>query len=485
MQYQIEGVMWLQRQYQTSANCILADAAGLGKTLQLVTFLRCSLLEQSDAAVAAAAAARASPSNAQQLQQQQHQQQQQQYKPALIVVPDADIAKWEHQLALYLPDVNTVSYTGCARSRELVLLYELLYATDAAATTTAAAVSANNSSSSSSSSGSANAELIAAVTSANRLKCHILLTSHSVAKSDAPLLQGLQWGQLIVVVPPAQSSTTATACDSETSVLAAVAKQFTVVQAPHKVLAVTPALQADPQQPQQLQQQQPQLLGYISGSVSKHVLTFLGQYSAAAAAVALEAAVADAAAARVDTTTEAAAAVAAIADTQQNLQRVQQQCTLARTDSTLHSSSVSAVPWQCVRRCELLVRVALTAEQQRAYRGILVQNSAVLAGSESSSVGARTVAVQLIHACAHPAAVAGSNSSSSRSGSSAAEAFALDDAQQQQQQLQLQNGNSSSNSSSSSSASSGGKLQLVQSMLTRLLASKGDRVLLFSQFPDM
>jgi SNF2 family DNA or RNA helicase len=107
------------------------------------------LIEQSDAAVAAAAAARHSPSNA---------QQQQQYQPALIVVPDADVAKWEAQLALYLPDVNTVSYTGCARSRELILQHELLHAADAAAVSTSA-------------------------TAPSRLKCHVLLTSHSVAES--------------------------------------------------------------------------------------------------------------------------------------------------------------------------------------------------------------------------------------------------------------------------------------------------------------
>jgi SNF2 family DNA or RNA helicase len=153
------------------------------------------------------------------------------------------------------------------------------------------------------------------------------------------------------------------------------------------------------------------------------------------------------------------------------------------------------VTWQSVRRSELLVRVALTAEQQRAYSSILAQNSVVLAGGDSSPVGERTrsVALQLIHACAHPAAVADSSGGSSSSGSgsgtaatgaaasTSAEAFALDDAQQLQQLQQLQSGSSSSNSNASSS----GKLQLVHSMLIRLLKSKGDRVLLFSQFPDM
>jgi hypothetical protein len=245
------------------------------------------------------------------------------------------------------------------------------------------------------------------------------------------------------------------------------------VQARHKVLAVTPAVQQQ-QQHSQLQLQQQQLV-YNAIGVSKHVLTFLGQHAAAAAAVAFEAT-----AARVDSTVSAAA-------TQQSLVQVLQRCTLARTSSS-SSSTTSAVTWQSVRRSELLVRVALTAEQQRAYSSILVQNSAVLAGGECSSAGERTrsVALQLIHACAHPAAVADSSGSSSSSGSgtalngaaasTVAEAFALDDAQQLQQ---LHNG------SSNSSVSSSGKLQLVQSMLIRLLKSKGDRVLLFSQFPDM
>jgi hypothetical protein len=188
------------------------------------------LIEQSDAAVTAAAAARHSPSNA----QQQQQQQQQQYKPALIVVPDADVAKWEAQLALYLPDVNTVSYTGCARSRELILQHELLHAADAAAVSTSA-------------------------TAPSRLRCHVLLTSHSVAKSDAPLLHNVHWGELIVVAPAQRgtASPTAGGTDIESSnAVAAVAKQFILVQARHKVLAVTPVVQQHYHHQQQQQQQQ-------------------------------------------------------------------------------------------------------------------------------------------------------------------------------------------------------------------------------------
>ncbi|KAJ3181310.1 hypothetical protein HDU85_003619 [Gaertneriomyces sp. JEL0708] len=95
-EYQIEGVNWLYTNFILSQSCILADQPGLGKTIQIITFLSVLYHDHS-------------------------------IYPHLIVVPASTVSNWEREFQKWAPDLRVVAYSGATEAqREYIRDYELL-----------------------------------------------------------------------------------------------------------------------------------------------------------------------------------------------------------------------------------------------------------------------------------------------------------------------------------------------------------------------
>lgn len=87
-EHHISSVKWLYYSWCKSLNCILADESGLGKMIQIITFLG---LLQFKLNVTG---------------------------PFLIVTPFSRLIKWDYEFARNLPDMNVFVYEGDPKSRE-------------------------------------------------------------------------------------------------------------------------------------------------------------------------------------------------------------------------------------------------------------------------------------------------------------------------------------------------------------------------------
>ncbi|KAI6007186.1 SNF2 family N-terminal domain-containing protein [Pisolithus albus] len=96
MKFQIDGLNWLCDNWWIRQPCILADEMGLGKTVQIVTFLG-RLIGEFKAA------------------------------PALVVVPNSTITNWVREFSRWAPRLRVVPFYGEAKSREVVIRYELFH----------------------------------------------------------------------------------------------------------------------------------------------------------------------------------------------------------------------------------------------------------------------------------------------------------------------------------------------------------------------
>ncbi|KAL4070788.1 hypothetical protein J3A83DRAFT_4245468 [Scleroderma citrinum] len=96
MKFQIDGLNWLCDNWWIHQPCILADEMGLGKTVQIVTFLG-MVIGKFKAA------------------------------PALVVVPNSTITNWVREFSRWAPMLRVVPYHGEAKSREVVIKYELFH----------------------------------------------------------------------------------------------------------------------------------------------------------------------------------------------------------------------------------------------------------------------------------------------------------------------------------------------------------------------
>ncbi|KAH7881752.1 SNF2 family N-terminal domain-containing protein [Phlebopus sp. FC_14] len=98
MKFQIDGFNWLCDNWWNHQQCILADEMGLGKTVQIVTFLG-TVIGKFHAA------------------------------PALVVVPNSTVTNWVREFSRWAPSLRVVAFHGEAKSRDIVIKYELFHNT--------------------------------------------------------------------------------------------------------------------------------------------------------------------------------------------------------------------------------------------------------------------------------------------------------------------------------------------------------------------
>ncbi|KAF8140421.1 hypothetical protein EV363DRAFT_1153685 [Boletus edulis] len=97
MKFQIDGYNWLCDNWWNRQPSILADEMGLGKTVQIVTSLG-TLIEKYKVA------------------------------PALVVVPNSTVTNWIREFSRWAPRLRVVPFFGEAKSRDVVMRYELFHA---------------------------------------------------------------------------------------------------------------------------------------------------------------------------------------------------------------------------------------------------------------------------------------------------------------------------------------------------------------------
>ncbi|KLO20752.1 hypothetical protein SCHPADRAFT_816295 [Schizopora paradoxa] len=96
MDFQVNGVNWLCRNWFMKQQCILADEMGLGKTVQIVTFL--GLLHARMGVF-----------------------------PSLVVVPNSTITNWVREFARWAPQLRVVPLYGEQNARAIIKKYELFH----------------------------------------------------------------------------------------------------------------------------------------------------------------------------------------------------------------------------------------------------------------------------------------------------------------------------------------------------------------------
>eukprot|EP01122_Echinamoeba_exundans_P003429 TRINITY_DN13531_c0_g1_i1.p1 TRINITY_DN13531_c0_g1~~TRINITY_DN13531_c0_g1_i1.p1 ORF type:complete len:1772 (-),score=428.68 TRINITY_DN13531_c0_g1_i1:19-5334(-) len=93
--YQLEGLNWLRCNWYQRTHCILGDEMGLGKTVQAVSLIL-SLREEGEV----------------------------KKNPFMVVAPLSTITNWQREFSRWAPDLDIVSYTGSAESRDIIQKYE-------------------------------------------------------------------------------------------------------------------------------------------------------------------------------------------------------------------------------------------------------------------------------------------------------------------------------------------------------------------------
>eukprot|EP00698_Gefionella_okellyi_P001432 TRINITY_DN1138_c0_g1_i2.p1 TRINITY_DN1138_c0_g1~~TRINITY_DN1138_c0_g1_i2.p1 ORF type:complete len:1213 (+),score=198.12 TRINITY_DN1138_c0_g1_i2:1976-5614(+) len=126
--YQLEGVNWLRFAWSKKRGVILADEMGLGKTVQAIVFL--STLHHVGVG------------------------------PFLVVAPLSTLTNWAREAAAWAPRMNTSTYYGSAKSRQVLRKHELYVG--------------------------------------KVLKVHLLLVAYEVALADASFLKSIPWACVIV-----------------------------------------------------------------------------------------------------------------------------------------------------------------------------------------------------------------------------------------------------------------------------------------------
>ena len=92
--YQLDGISFLLNAWCKGNSVILADEMGLGKTIQTICFLKYLFHNYS-------------------------------FKgPMLVCVPLSTVAAWQKEFAQWAPDMNTVTYLGDSRSRDIIREFE-------------------------------------------------------------------------------------------------------------------------------------------------------------------------------------------------------------------------------------------------------------------------------------------------------------------------------------------------------------------------
>ncbi|CAD8047864.1 unnamed protein product [Paramecium primaurelia] len=96
-QFQLQGLQWLQKSYETSNNVILADEMGLGKTIQTISFLNFLQYEHKKSG------------------------------PFLIIGPATILYNWLKELKKWAETFNVIVYTGNQESRDIIKAKEFYY----------------------------------------------------------------------------------------------------------------------------------------------------------------------------------------------------------------------------------------------------------------------------------------------------------------------------------------------------------------------
>lgn len=136
-EYQLASLNWLAFSWTNRRNVILADEMGLGKTLQTISFLGWIMYERHVPG------------------------------PFLVVVPLSTIASWVREFARWLPEMNTVCYSGDATSRRIIREHEF--------------------------------ELIGSSKSRGTgVRFHVLLTTPELAMMDIEHLSTIRWAMIAV-----------------------------------------------------------------------------------------------------------------------------------------------------------------------------------------------------------------------------------------------------------------------------------------------
>ena len=92
--YQLDGISFLMSAWSKGNSVILADEMGLGKTIQTICFLKYLFCNYEFNG------------------------------PMLVCVPLSTIAAWQKEFSQWAPDMNTVTYLGDARSRQIIREFE-------------------------------------------------------------------------------------------------------------------------------------------------------------------------------------------------------------------------------------------------------------------------------------------------------------------------------------------------------------------------
>eukprot|EP00051_Salpingoeca_urceolata_P019520 m.285948 g.285948 ORF g.285948 m.285948 type:complete len:1583 (+) comp19435_c1_seq19:182-4930(+) len=139
--YQVEGLNWLRFSFSKGINTILADEMGLGKTVQTIAFVL-SLFEENI-----------------------------RRGPFLVAVPLSTLSNWKREFSRWAPNMNAITYTGNAASRQIIRAHEFY---------------------------SAQQEPGRKRSLRTATKFNVLLTSFETVLSDSSALGAIKW-QLIVV----------------------------------------------------------------------------------------------------------------------------------------------------------------------------------------------------------------------------------------------------------------------------------------------
>lgn len=95
MNYQMDGMNWLRKNFHQEKNVILADEMGLGKTIQIIAFL--SAMVKHDPKC----------------------------WPFLVVTPNSTCPNWRREIKKWAPSLRVVAFYGGAKAREMAMEYEL------------------------------------------------------------------------------------------------------------------------------------------------------------------------------------------------------------------------------------------------------------------------------------------------------------------------------------------------------------------------
>lgn len=149
--YQVTGVQFLYTACKLGLNTLLSDEMGLGKTAQTIALL--SLLATRDCI----------------------------FGPHIIIVPSSIVYNWVIELQRWAPFFNVCAYVGTRQEREAIRAGTGQFATGADPNITTTAKGGTR-----------------AVGWYNERSYNVIVTSYSIAVSDAPILKRRQWFYMVL-----------------------------------------------------------------------------------------------------------------------------------------------------------------------------------------------------------------------------------------------------------------------------------------------